>query len=94
MPAVIAWFYDTSGVFLESFYESTWKDLPLPQLFSFNAPSGSTITKMQFESTWTVTTFRNISVDNFVLTHAPATAWRFVSGLPGLIGLAGRKKPA
>jgi hypothetical protein len=25
---------------------------------------------MEFESTWTVTTFRNISVDNFVLTHA------------------------
>ena len=74
-----AYFYNAAGTLLGSFGE------PVPiinapvQTFTFTAPAGQSIARMDLVSVWTgFATHRNIPVDNFVLQPAltPLAIWR------------------
>ena len=75
MPRWQATFYDAEGVELGNFGETCgigtdcylYGNYP-PKVFTFNAPPGTTIAKMRLTSWWYYCTFRNIGVDDFVLT--------------------------
>lgn len=73
IPEWHARFYNSAGTLLGTFGESyTVAQLPV-QPFTFNAPAGQTITRMDLESVFLYSTYRNIPVDNFQLTLANGT---------------------
>jgi alpha-tubulin suppressor-like RCC1 family protein len=64
-------FYNSVGTLIGTFGESTPLVNAAPQIFSFSAPSGQTIARMDLVSVWTgIATNRNIPVDDFVLTSS------------------------
>jgi len=69
MPRWEATFYDADGLLIDSFGEPYLCCNYAPQVFPVSAPSGKTIAKMRLTSWHTSSTFRNIGVDDFVLTY-------------------------
>lgn len=85
-------FYNSSGTFLGSFGEASPLINAAPRPYSFTAPSGQTIARMELVSVWTAfATNRNIPVDDFVLTPTGAPA---ATQLTGLSLSAGTLSPA
>jgi hypothetical protein len=70
IPQWSASFYNSSGALLGSFGESYTVAMLPPRPFTFSAPGTETIARMDLTSIWTVSTFRNILVDDFVLSQA------------------------
>jgi hypothetical protein len=66
-------FYNAAGTLLGSFGESAGCTINQgPLKFTFTAPAGETIARMDLESVWTgCATHRNIPVDDFELTQVP-----------------------
>jgi hypothetical protein len=87
-------FYNSLNVLLGSFGESVPLINGPPTVFTFNAPSGQTIARMDLESVWTAfATYRNIPVDDFVLTQVPepSTIALAAIGVAGLIACGRRR---
>jgi hypothetical protein len=86
-----AQFFDSSNNFLGGWSEGRGINYP-PKMFSFTAPTGVHIARMELDSVWTnFATHRNIPVDDFVLTFVPEPS----SGallMMGLLGLAARRR--
>jgi hypothetical protein len=80
-----AQFYDASNNLLGGWSEFRGINMP-PKTFTFAAPSGVHIAKMELDSVWTAfATHRNIPVDDFVLVFVPEPT----AGLLLLIGCVG-----
>ena len=68
-------FYGPSDEFLGSFGDAEPLIDPPDTQYTFDAPEGTTITRMVLESTYTgFATYRNIPVDDFVLVQVPEPA--------------------
>ena len=84
-------FYDAANNFLGSFGDGPLIDPAVAQ-YTFQAPYGLTIGRMVLESTWTgFATYRNIPVDNFVLSQVPEPG-AFTLLLAGGTGLVLRRR--
>ena len=70
IPAWKATFFE-GNTELGSFGEPYTVGMLPVEKFTFSAPEGTEITSMELSSTWTSSTFRNILVDDFVLTSDP-----------------------
>ncbi len=80
-------FYNSAGSYLGSFGESSPLINAAPKAFTFTAPSGQTIARMELVSVYTnFATNRNIPVDDFVLTQAGALASTQLTGLSLSVG--------
>jgi hypothetical protein len=89
-------FYNASNSLLGSFGEPVPLINSPPTPYTFNAPSGQTIARMDLESVWTAfATYRNIPVDDFVLTPAvpePSTIALCAMSAAGLIACGRRRR--
>jgi hypothetical protein len=92
-PAWSATFMDSSDAVLGSFGEPTWLNVPPPKQFTFTAPAGHTIAKMKLQSVWTVSTWRNVPVDDFILTQVvPEPSTLAMLCLLAVIGTFGMRR--